>query len=123
METAVQKTREEVVEAFRMMWGNYPAPVMLITYKHEIVAVNELCASYGTPLGVKCSSLGEAGSHSHCVAAEARRSGKPVRKVCYVPSMDMVYDGFWIPVEGEYMVHFGNDISEHVDVERHKNLR
>jgi len=120
METSAQnKTKEEVIEAFRMMWGNYPSPVMLITYTHEIVAVNDVCASYGTPLGVKCFSLG--GNHSGCKAGAAKKSGKAVRHVAYAADSDVVYDGYWLPVCGEYLVHFGNDITAYVDADRFKN--
>ena len=117
--TELNKTKEEVVEAFRMMWGNYPSPVMLITYGHEIVAVNDTCAALGTPLGVKCFSLG--GDHSGCKAGAAKKSGKAVRHVAYAADRGVVYDGYWLPVCGEYLVHLGNDITAFSDIERFKN--
>lgn len=121
MEISKQRTKEDVVDAFNLMWGTFPSPVMLITYKHEIVAVNKMCASLGVSTGIKCSSL-NGGNHKLCRAAEARKTGEAVRKVCYLSDTEIVSDGYWIPIEGEYMVHFGNDITEYADVEKCRQL-
>ncbi|ADD68243.1 conserved hypothetical protein [Denitrovibrio acetiphilus DSM 12809] len=115
MEISKNKSREEVIEAFSLMWGNYPAPVMLITYKHDIIAVNEIYQQYGVSTGQKCSSL--PGNHKGCRAGEAKMSGKPVRCVAQAEN-SVVYDGYWIPVEGEYLIHFGNDITQYADIEK-----
>lgn len=117
METSTGKSRNEIIEAFNLMWGNYPAPVMLITYAHEIIAVNAMYEQYGISTGQKCSSI--PGSHAGCRAGEAKISGKPVRCIAQNEN-SIVYDGYWIPLAGEYLVHFGNDITQYADIDKVK---
>lgn len=105
---------EKVIEAFKLTWAEYPTPVMLLSRKHDILALNKAGEAHGMPLGVKCHSLGDAASHAkYCKAAAALKSGKAVRSVCFMEERGIVYDGFWLPVGEDYLIHFGNDITEY----------
>ena len=107
----------EVVKAFQMMWGLYPAPVMLIHKSREILAANAAAKNLGLPVGIKCHSLYPSETPCPgCRANAALKKGEALRKVEYSKSMGKFLDGYWVPVDGveDVYVHFGNDISEYV---------
>lgn len=65
---------EKIVEAFHLMWGNFPEPVMLVHKTREILAVNEACSKAGGQVGIKCSSIGSPERHQRCRANQALAS-------------------------------------------------
>ncbi|TVM17669.1 hypothetical protein DPQ33_08495 [Oceanidesulfovibrio indonesiensis] len=109
--------KQDVVDAFFMMWDLYPEPVMLIHANRDILAVNEAARGLGLDAGLKCHSLYPSDKPCPgCLADLALRSGESRRKAAYAPGQNKFLDGFWIPVAGEedLYVHFGNDISDYV---------
>jgi hypothetical protein len=111
------QVKQEVLDAFALMWGDYPAPVMLIHSSREIVATNAMAQELGVPSGIKCHSLYPSDTPCPgCMANKALRQKKPVRKTAFSPATKSFMDGFWLPVPGddEVYVHFGNDITEFV---------
>jgi hypothetical protein len=48
---------ESTIDAFSLMWGNYPGPAMLLNKKHDILAVNKAGKHLGLVPGIKCHSL------------------------------------------------------------------
>ncbi|MGE4496463.1 MAG: hypothetical protein AB7E48_01175 [Deferribacterales bacterium] len=110
--------KEKVIEAFKLTWEEYPSPVMLLSRKHDILALNKAGEQNGIPTGIKCHSLGDSSSHAkYCKAAAALKSRKAVRHVCYIEERGIVYDGFWLPVGEDFLIHFGNDITEYAKEE------
>ena len=108
-----------VVDAFQLMWGPFPEPVLLVHESRTILAVNDSARAGGVPVGVKCSSLNpETKGDSHCKqcrAFEALRSGEAMSRSSVVGGRLM--KGYWMPlkgVEGVY-VHFGIPIGDEVD--------
>lgn len=97
----------KIVEAFQLMWGNFPEPVMLVHKSREILAVNKACSQAGGVVGIKCSSIGTPEQHKRCRANQALAS----QQATYVKSETngKVVIGYWIPVEGnpDIYVHFG----------------
>lgn len=111
----MSKVKSEVLEAFKMMWGLYPGPVMLIHASREILAVNEAAAGLGLPLGITCHSLYPSDKPCPgCLAGKALRQQQGVRRAAWAASQRKFMDGFWVPVAGEeaVFVHFGNDITD-----------
>ncbi len=109
------EVRQEVLDAFRMMWGLYPEPVMLIHAGREIIAMNKRAESLGISLGIKCHTLYPSDKPCPgCLANKALRRGAAERKAAYSERQKRFMDGFWVPVDGEkdLYVHFGNDITE-----------
>ena len=98
---------EKVIEAFQMMWGNFPDPVMLVHKSREILAVNTACSKAGGVPGIKCSSIGGPERHKGCQANRALASQQAV--FCKGESDGKSIIGYWIPVEGypEIYVHLG----------------
>lgn len=110
--------QDQIIEAFNLMWGSHPSPIMLINKKHDILALNKTAKELGIPTGIKCHSIGSPEGHKrNCGAATAFKAGQGVRKVCYIPETNSVSDCYWLPVGENHMVHFGNDITEYVKPE------
>ncbi len=51
-------TDQEVIQAFHIMWDNFPEPVTITQRSREIIAVNKKAAELGLTAGIKCSSIG-----------------------------------------------------------------
>lgn len=100
-------TDEKVIEAFQMMWGNFPEPVMLVHKSRDILAINEACRKAGGRPGIKCSSIGEPGRHRGCLANQALAS----QQATYAKgeANGKAFIGYWLPVAGhpEIYVHLG----------------
>ncbi len=100
-------SENEIIQAFHLMWGNFPEAVMITQKSREIVAVNKVAESYGLKPGMKCSSVGKLENHRGCQCNRAVDEGKPVF-VTYEGNFGKAY-GFWIPIEEkpEWVIHFG----------------
>lgn len=100
-------TDEKIIEAFNLMWGNFPEPVMITQKSREIVAVNKKAAEMGLNAGVKCSSIGKPENHRGCLCNKAVDSGAPVF-ITYEGAFGKAY-GYWIPIteKPEWVIHFG----------------
>lgn len=98
---------QNVIEAFHMMWDNFPEPVMLIKKSRDIFAVNKTAAAGGLGVGMKCSQIGNPQQHKGCRCNEAADERKPVY-VTYETPLGKAF-GYWIPVAGheEFIIHFG----------------
>lgn len=98
---------EKVIEAFQMMWGNFPDPVMLVHKSREILAVNEACSKAGGVSGIKCSSIGGPERHRGCLANQALASQQAT--YCKRESNGRSIIGYWLPLVGypEIYVHLG----------------
>lgn len=97
----------KIVEAFHLMWGNFPEPVMLVHKTREILAVNEACRSAGGTPGIKCSQIGSPDRHKGCLANQAIASQQAAYSQNEVDGKTII--GYWIPIPGhpDIYVHFG----------------
>jgi hypothetical protein len=97
----------KVIDAFHLMWGNFPEPVMLVHKSRDILAVNEACSKLGGVVGIKCASIGAPEQHKGCLANQALAS----RRATYSKneSNGKTIIGFWVPVadSSDIYVHFG----------------
>ena len=100
-------SENEIIQAFQLMWGNFPEAVMITQKSREIVAVNKVAESFGLKPGMKCSSVGKPENHRGCQCNRAVDEGNPVF-VTYEGNFGKAY-GFWIPIEEkpEWVIHFG----------------
>lgn len=97
----------KVIEAFQLMWGKFPEPVMLVHKTRDILAVNDACSKLGGVVGIKCSSIGAPERHKGCLANQALASQQAAYSKSEADGKTII--GFWIPVS-EYpdiYVHFG----------------
>ena len=110
---------EKIIEAFQMMWRNFPEPVMITQKSREMVAVNKKAAEMGLTSGVKCSSIGSPENHKGCLCNKAVDSGEPVC-ITYQGSFGQSY-GYWIPIpeKPEWVIHFGvGNVFKYPEVQR-----
>lgn len=105
-----------ILEAFQMMWGPFPEPVLLIHKDRTILAVNDLARSLGMPSGIKCHTLnsdhGPDGNCTRCQANRALRSGETA--VLVETQGGMPVRGYWMPLKEaqDVYVHFGIGTAE-----------
>lgn len=97
---------QEIINAFHLMWGNFPEPVTITQKSREIVALNKKAESFGLKVGIKCSSVGKPEDHKGCQLNRAVDENKPVC-VSYEDPQGKAY-GFWIPIpeKPEWVLHF-----------------
>jgi hypothetical protein len=97
----------KLIDAFHLMWGKFPEPVMLIHKTRDILAVNEVCSKFGGTSGIKCTSIGTPEQHKKCLANQALTSGQAAYSKSESNGKTVI--GFWIPVADhpDIYVHFG----------------
>ncbi|MDF2634250.1 MAG: hypothetical protein K0R78_1124 [Pelosinus sp.] len=97
----------KVIEAFHMMWDNFPEAVMLIHKNREILAVNVACSKVGGVVGVKCSELGGPERHKGCLANQAIATKQTTYSKSEVGGKTII--GYWMPLTDypDVYVHFG----------------
>ncbi len=98
METAPSLPKE-VLNAFHLMWGNFPEGVSLVHKSRQVMAVNKAMEKMGVVRpGMNCAKVGSPEAHKGCLANKF----VPLP----LPGRDAV--SFWIPL-GEYpdfFLHF-----------------
>ncbi|MDR1702786.1 MAG: hypothetical protein LBR56_08410 [Sporomusaceae bacterium] len=96
----------KVIEAFKLMWGNFPEPVILAHKTREIMAVNKACAKIGRAAGMNCAKIGSPEDHQGCRGNEALATGQAAVAKANVGGKEML--AYWLPLDGypEYFVHF-----------------
>ena len=100
-------TNEEIIQAFHLMWDNFPEPVMITQKNREMIAVNKKGEELGLKPGIKCSSIGKPENHKGCRCNEAVNSNIPVC-ITYDGAFGKAF-GYWIPIPGkpDWIIHFG----------------
>lgn len=105
------KNDPRLVEAFQLMWGNFPDPMMLVHKDRTILAVNDACAKQGSAAGTKCFSYNpdpasvENNACKMCQANKALKAGTTI--ACDGNFGGQLIRGYWIPLKGssEAYVH------------------
>ena len=103
----IRMSNEEIIQAFHLMWDNFPEAVTITQKSREIVAVNKKAAEFGLKAGIKCSSIGKPENHKGCQCDKAVETGEPA--ICtYEGNFGKAY-GYWIPIpeKPEWIIHFG----------------
>lgn len=97
----------KVIEAFQLMWGNFPEPATLVHKSREVIAVNSACASIGRVKGMNCATHGAPEAHKGCLANQALASQQPLFKKGKNGEKEFI--AYWLPVDGypDLFVHFG----------------
>jgi hypothetical protein len=99
-------TDAKVLEAFHMMWDNFPEAVMLVHKSREILAVNDACRKAGVAVGGKCSELGTPERHKGCLANQAIARKKATYSKSVAGGKTII--AYWMPLADypEVYVHF-----------------
>ncbi|MBP2656251.1 MAG: hypothetical protein H6Q73_3820 [Firmicutes bacterium] len=96
-----------VLDAFQLMWGNFPEPATLVHKSREVIAVNAACKSIGRVVGMNCATHGGPEAHRGCLANQALSTQQPAFKKVKFGDREII--SYWLPVDGypELFVHFG----------------
>lgn len=102
---------DKVIEAFHLMWGNFPEGVQLTHKNREIIALNTACERFGRVKGMVCSSHGAPEGHKGCLANQALSTQQPIYKKSKFGEREIIT--YWLPVDGypELFIHFGVGVS------------
>ncbi len=97
--SAHQAVSREVIEAFHMMWDNFPHTALLLKKSREIVAANKSATSKGALPGKKCYELqGDCAIHAGCKGNLALEQDTAQHTVTYNKSTNTLMDAYWMPV-------------------------
>ena len=96
----------KVVEAFHLMWGDFPEPALLIRGNREMIAVNGAGEKAGRVEGTICATYGGAEAHKHCLANKALATRQPAFVKRKSGERDII--SYWLPLDGypELFVRF-----------------
>jgi hypothetical protein len=112
----------KVVEAFELMWGNFPEPVALVHKSREVIAVNAASASIGRVKGMNCTKHGAPEAHRGCLANQALARQQPTfaKQKSSDGSKEIIC--YWLPIDGypEYFIHFGVGVTVDYDAQENK---
>ena len=100
---------EKVLEAFHLMFDNYPAAAQLTHKSKRIMALNPACRAMGRDVGMICAKHGPPEAHQGCLAAKMLKERKPQWAAAEntAPGVqNMVV--FWLPIDGhpDFYIHF-----------------
>ncbi|GFZ30217.1 hypothetical protein CSC2_07430 [Clostridium zeae] len=97
---------EKIIEAFHMMWDNFPGSVRLIHKNRTVLAVNEIARQNGFEVGVMCIKIGSPEIHRGCKANVALSTKK-----AQIGKLGEDRIRYWIPVTGydDIYIHFSID--------------
>lgn len=96
----------EVIDAFHLMWDNFPEPASLVHKTTEVIAVNK--AHFLQP-GVRCARTGRNGPHIGCRAQESLKKQQPISCIGFSPVEKKEVVGYWLPLDDypNYFIHTG----------------
>ncbi|ADG93691.1 conserved hypothetical protein [Arcobacter nitrofigilis DSM 7299] len=97
----------KIIEAFHLMWGNFPEPATLVHKSKEVIATNAACKVVGLEKGMNCATHGAPEAHKGCLANKALRSQEATFKKAKYAEKEII--SYWLPVDGypELFIHFG----------------
>ena len=104
-----------LVESFKQMWDNYPAPVLLADKSHDIISCNKVATKQGFDKVKKCYHFaGQKKICSYCKAANCLKEQKTCVDHRFSEKLQKFMSSYWIPIDGapDLFIHFANDISE-----------
>ena len=107
MPEKIYDQEKKLIEAFNMIWSQYPEPAMLLNRGKRVVALNWACRQAGPSLGSFCHEIGGCRDmDGSCLINRCMDS----RQAAHIKINDgkKQWSIHWVPVEGhpDYCVHF-----------------
>jgi hypothetical protein len=92
-----------LIQAFHLMWDNFPGMARLINKKHIVLAANRIAEKKGFVSGALCAKVGAAEIHRGCKMAIVFKTGQPQVDTLLGDRLRG-----WLPVDGrqDVLVHF-----------------
>lgn len=107
MNDNVYDQEKKVLEAFKIMWNEYPEPAMLINRGKRVMAINWACRQVGPHVGAFCHEIGGCQDiNNRCLINHCLESRKAVH--IKVGNGQKQWSIHWVPIDGcpDYCVHF-----------------
>lgn len=105
--SAADNLPQSVIEAFHLMWGNFPSAASLVHKSREVVAVNKVWEKQGgLKQGMNCAKIATPEAHRGCLANQALSTREAAFVIAESDGLERIK--FWLPLDGypEYFVHF-----------------
>ena len=105
--SAANNLPQSVIEAFHLMWDNFPSPTSLTHKNREVVAINKAWLKQGDlKPGMNCAKLYTPDMHRNCLANKAMASREAAFVIAESDGLERIK--FWLPLDGypEYFIHF-----------------
>ena len=99
---------QSVIDAFHLMWDEFPEPAQLHHKSKQILAVNKASAAIGMQPGMVCSKLGSPESHKGCLAARCLKEGRAQHVCASMGGRDIIR--FLQPLAGYPAPHVHYDV-------------
>lgn len=98
---------EKLLEAFHLMYGNFPEAAQLTHKSRRIVALNPASEKIGRRVGMVCAKHGPPESHQGCLAVRAVKEHTPKWSIKEDPH-GKHFAVLWLPVPGypDFYIHF-----------------
>jgi hypothetical protein len=108
---------DATIEAFHMMWDNFPHGVLLLNKSRDIVAINKRAEERGVRTGRKCFQLtGNTEIHRGCKADQALAEAMAQRVITNNKKSNRLIDTYWLPIpaDKDLYLHFAieTDLSQ-----------
>ena len=96
----------KAIDAFHLMWDNYPEFAILLHKDKIIVAVNKEGEKLGLVVGAKCENCLPSEVHKGCQVDETIKQRKWSYRRRQNESGGVIH--FWMPIDGydDYLIHF-----------------
>ena len=104
---AADRLPQSVIEAFHLMWDNFPAAASLVHKSREVAAVNKAWDQLGVlKPGMNCAKIYTPDLHRGCLANKALAEQRATFQTVMRDGKEIVK--FWLPLDGypEYFIHF-----------------
>lgn len=98
-----------LLQAFHLMYDNFPEPVQLTHKSRTILAINPAGKAAGKDVGLVCAKLGPPEGHKICQANKALKDQKTTwAYVDATPTGGRKFVTFWLPIAGypDFYIHF-----------------
>ena len=99
---------QSVIDAFHLMWGNFPEPASLVHKTREVMAINKAHETLGyLKPGMNCAKTGAPGAHAVCLANKTLSTQQASYILMKRGDKELI--AYWLPLDGhpEVFVHFG----------------
>lgn len=104
----IHEDPQELIDAFHLMYDNFPEAAQLTHKSRRIVAINPAGEGMGRHPGMTCIKHGPIENHKGCIAAKAINEQKPCWTIHESPGGGNKFAVVWLPVPGhpDYYIHF-----------------
>ena len=102
-------------ELFRLMWDNFPHPVLLLKKNRKIIDANRMARALGVVQGIKCRDISPYPEKckNQCLADQALASGTAERVIAHQNNKALAT--YWVPLASlgkDIYLHFVIDIPD-----------